>query len=129
MEISDLILSNAMTSSTSAAKTSEENSEVSISDFFQLMAAELQNQSMYDSVDSSEYMNQLVQYTMLSQLQEMSSLTNTSYAVSLVGKEVSLVVAETYISGTVEGVVFSGDTPYISVGGENYELSDILTVS
>jgi len=128
MEISSLNSSRMLTGASEAEKKSEENSAVSIDDFFQLLSAELQNQTMYDSVDSSEYMAQLVQYTMLSQLQEMTGLTNTTYAVSMIGKTVNIIQDDTLVTGTVEGVIFDDGKPLISVDGYTYELSDVLSV-
>lgn len=121
-------------SSASEAKSiSEKNSTVSMTDFFTLLSAQLQNQTMYDSVDSSEYMNQLVQYTMLSQLQELSSAADTSYAVSLIGRTVSVVNTgldgrERLISATVDKVAFDSGKPYLLVGGAYYETADVLRV-
>ncbi|MEA5040835.1 MAG: flagellar hook capping FlgD N-terminal domain-containing protein [Clostridiaceae bacterium] len=116
-----------------AEALSQENSTLSMNDFFKLLTAQMQNQTMYDSVDTSEYMSQLVQYTTLAQLQELTSSAATSYAVSLVGKEVDVVTAddngeEMVVSGTVDTVTFQDGTPYIRVGDVYYQTSDILSV-
>lgn len=117
-----------------AAKSlSEENSSLSMSDFFTLLSAQMQNQTMYDSVDTSQYMSQLVQYTMLAQMKELSASAATSYAVSLVGKNVDVSGLdesgnEILVSGAVDEVAFKDGTPYISVGGYYYKTSDVLSV-
>lgn len=116
-----------------AAEKSKENSEISMTDFFQLLSAQMQNQTMYDSVDTGEYMSQLVQYTTLAQIQELNASAATSYAVSMIGKQVSLLSEdesgnEILVSGAVEGVAFEDGTPYICVGGGFYETSEILSV-
>jgi Flagellar hook capping protein len=120
--------------SISTAKSlSEENSNISMSDFFTLLSAQMQNQTMYDSVDTSEYMSQLVQYTMLAQMKELSASAATSYAVSLVGKNVDVSGLdesgnEILVSGAVDEVAFQDGTPYICVNGSYYQTSDILSV-
>ncbi|HWP79436.1 MAG TPA: flagellar hook capping FlgD N-terminal domain-containing protein [Candidatus Acidoferrum sp.] len=117
-----------------AKKKSEENSTLSIDDFFTLMSAQMQNQTMYDSVDTADYMAQLVQYTTLAQLKELTASNATSYAVSLIGKNVEVLGtmvdgSEAVLTGTVEQVAFDGGTPYVLVGGVYYEASDILAVT
>ena len=130
----DFYSSASTSASLSEAKTkSEENSTLSMDDFFTLLSAQMQNQTMYDSVDTADYMAQLVQYTTLAQLQELTASTATSYAVSLIGKNVEVLGTtedgeEAYLSGTVEQVAFDGGTPYVLVGGVYYEASDILAV-
>lgn len=131
----DLYSAASTSASLSAAKTkSEENSTLSMDDFFTLLSAQMQNQTMYDSVDTADYMAQLVQYTTLAQLQELTSSSATAYAVSLVGKNVEVLGTseggeEAILSGTVEQVAFDDGTPYVLVGGVYYETSDILAVS
>lgn len=116
------------------AKTrSEKNGDLSMNDFFTLLAAQMQNQSMYDSVDTSQYMTQLAQYTQLAQLQQLNASTSTSYAVSLIGKEISLATTdavgnELLVSGKVEEVAFQDGTPYMRVGDTFYKTSEVLSV-
>jgi len=130
----DLYSAAGTSASLSAAKAkSEENSTLSMDDFFTLLSAQMQNQTMYDSVDTADYMAQLVQYTTLAQLQELTSSSATSYAVSLIGKNVEVLGTsadgeKTYLTGTVEQVAFEDGTPYVLVGGVYYEASEIQAV-
>lgn len=117
-----------------AKARNEDNSSLSMSDFFTLLSAQMQNQSMYDSVDSGQYMAQMAQYTTLAQLQALSASFATAYAVSLVGKQVSLSAADELgnrvaVDGLVEGVAFEDGTPYLNVNGGYYKASDLQTVA
>lgn len=107
-------------------------------DFLKLMVAQLQNQSIDDTADTSEMLNQMVQMSVIQAISNISTLvsdsTNLTYAVSLVGKEVTIgqriggeikeFVGKVTGTGTLNGrqVIFLDDdeTPYY--------LTDIMAV-
>ncbi len=108
-------------------------SDLDINDFFKLISAQLQNQSMFDTVDNAQFMSQMVQFSTLSQINALTSAFQTNMAVSMIGKQVS--VSTTAEDGTkqmqvgqVEQVSFSAGVPYLYVNGEFYQMSDILDV-
>ncbi len=95
-------------------------------DFMQMMVAQLQNQDMNSPMDSSEYVNQMAQYSMIqaitdmtTSMKDMMSMSTTNYGVSLIGKEVTLAVSGgegeiESLTGLVEGVNFyKGETPLL----------------
>ena len=106
--------------------------------FLQLMVATLQNQTIDNTADPSEMMNQMVQMSVIQAINNISTLvsdsTNLTYAVSLVGKEVTIgqriggeiveIVGKVTGTGTLNGrqVIFLDDdeTPYY--------LTDIMAV-
>ena len=110
-------------------------------DFLQLMVQQLQNQTMDNTADTSEMLNQLVQMSTVQMLStakdSMEALINASslsYAASLVGKTVTVgklddegnlqeVVGKVTGTGTYQGafVIFLDDN-------EMYYLSDIMAV-
>ncbi|WP_419517964.1 flagellar hook capping protein, partial [Gemmiger sp.] len=106
----------------------------------QLMVAQLQNQTIDNSMDTSEMMNQLVQMSVVQMLNSVQTsldnltATNTmTYAASLVGKTVTVgsYDEDGNIQETVGTVTASGtyqDTPVIFVDGEMYPLSSIMAV-
>jgi flagellar basal-body rod modification protein FlgD len=128
-----LVGSTAVSQSQSAQSDSFGGANLSISDFFQLFAAELQNQSMNDTVDNAQFMSQMVQFSMLSQMNEMTAAFQSNLAVSMIGKPVSVSTvdgqgrAQTVV-GEVEQVCYSDGTPYLMVNGNFYALSDIADV-
>ena len=73
--------------SQSAAANKANGTDLSINDFFKLIAAQLQNQTMFDTVDSTQFIAQLAQFTTLSQIGEMKSAIS-NLAVELLGKPV-----------------------------------------
>ena len=66
------------------------NTELDMNDFLQLMIVQLQSQTIDNSMDTSEMMNQLVQMQMISAITNMTETNVMSYASSLVGKVVTI---------------------------------------
>lgn len=109
-------------------------------DFLQLMVQQLQNQTIDNTADTSDMLNQLVQMStvqMLTSVQDsLESLVSAStlnYAASLVGKTVTVgqygedgSIQE--IVGTVTGTGTYQGSSVIFVNGEMYALNDIMAV-
>ena len=110
-----------------------DNTSLDMTDFLQLMVVQLQNQTMDNTTDTSDMLNQLVQMQMVTAMVNMTDASIVTYASSLVGKTVTVgvysgkqfeeKVIEVMGTGQVNGeqVIFSTD-------GEAYKLSDIMAV-
>lgn len=126
--ISDMLTANYAAQTQKTSSTS-----LSMTDFYELLAAQLKYQDMDNPADMSEMMNMMVQSQMIEAITNMAYTNTTSYAASLVGKEVT--VADTDadgaytgdVVGTVTGVVL-GDNPVVMVDGKSYSLSQIMAV-
>ena len=70
------------------------NTELSMQDFLQLMVVQLQNQSLDDTMDTSEMMNQMLQMQMVTAITNMNELSVMTYASSMVGKVVTIGIVE-----------------------------------
>lgn len=131
MEItnSSIYLSDA---SSTTSKESD-NSTLSMTDFYTLISAQLQNQSMYDTVDNTEFISQMVQFSMLSQMEDLQNSVESTNTMSMLGKTVSIVETDTsgteiLTTGTVEKVTYDNGTPYLYVDGSYHEASSVLTI-
>lgn len=135
------------TLATQAAAKSDK-STLSTEDFWTLIAAELKYQDMSDPMDNAAMMEQITQMSSMSTMNSMataisnfstvinnlSSVTLTTYSTGLLGKEVTVVTktdddgkpTET-IKGVVSGVDLTGATS-VYVDGKKYELSNIMAV-
>lgn len=104
-----------------------------MTDFYTLLAAQLKYQDMDNPMDTSEMMSSMVQTQMIQAITEMSSMNMTTYATSMIGKEVTVALVDKdgmYTGekeGTVTGVVL-GDSPIVFVDGKSYSLSQIVAV-
>ena len=109
-------------------------------DFLQLMVQQLQNQTMDNTADTSEMLNQLVQMSTVEMLatvkDSVEALVNANtlnYAASLVGKTVTVGKFDDEgnleeVVGTVTGTGTYQGTTVIFVNDEMYPLNNIMAV-
>lgn len=124
---------------------SNDKNTLTITDYFQLLAAQLKYQDMTNPMDNSEMMAQMTQMAMVQSLTTMNtametstSVTTSTYAAGLIGQEVTVAVTEENPDGTskptgvktgvVESVNFTDYTPIIRLVGDDtdYPLSFVL---
>ncbi len=115
--------------------------EMSIDDFYQLLAAQLKYQDPNEPLSNSEMMAQMVQTQMITTLDSMSeaidqlSITNiTNYATSMLGEQVTVAEVDNDgnytgedTTGIVEGVSM-GVPPLIFINGKQYTIQQIMSV-
>jgi len=113
--------------------SSEDTSNLDMTDFLTLMVAQFQNQSIDNTADTSDMLNQLVQMSVVQAITNITDATVMMYAGSLVGKEVT--VGQYNQDGTLEEIVglvtgtgVSGGQQVVFVDGKSYYLSDIMAV-
>lgn len=130
---------NAYVGATYAA-TSNDRNTLDISDYFQLLAAQLANQDMTDPMSSSEMMQELVQMAMVQSISTMTetmeatqALSTQTYAAGLIGQQVTVAItvdgsATGVKTGKVQSVNFTSSEPTIRLEGDStdYSLSYVL---
>lgn len=89
-DISSLVKSVGTKVTAENSTSKSKNTELSMTDFLQLMVVQLQSQTLDDTMDTSEMMNQMVQMQMITAITNMTETNIMSYASSLVGKEVTI---------------------------------------
>lgn len=104
-----------------------------MTDFLTLMVVQLQNQTMDNTADTSDMLNQLVQMQMVTALTNMTDASVMTYASSLVGKEVT--VGSVNSQGqmeervvTITGTGMSNGEQVVFAGDETFRLSSIMAV-
>ena len=111
-------------------------SSLSVEDFLQIMAAEIQNQNPMGGDSSgggskTDYLSQLAQFTMLEQMNTITegiNQTSMLNQVALIGKSVKIYNGEESISGLVEKVKFFNSTVILQVDGEDYAINLLMEV-
>ena len=100
---------------------SNERNTVSMTDYFQLLAAQLQNQDVTNPMDNSEMMAQMVQMGMMQAMSSMTdamkantATTTQTYAGSLLGQEVTVMVTKEVAGIEVPTDVKYGKVEYVS---------------
>lgn len=109
-------------------------------DYLNLMVQQLQNQTIDNTADTSDMLNQMVQMSVVQMmntvktgLENLTAATTMSYAASLVGKTVTVGVYNDKgeieeVVGTVQGTGTYQDIPVIFINDEMYPLNSIMAV-
>lgn len=134
MKINGIGTSSGVYGSDSQVKS---NDTLDVNDFLKILTAQLQHMDPLggSSSDPTEYINQMSQFTMLEQmnnlvasLDNMTILSQQQMSFSLVGKEVSIFDGETRFTGVVEKVRFREGMAYPVVHGTEYPMGVIEEV-
>lgn len=123
---------NSNSSADSAVNKKSKNS-LSIDDFYTLMAAQLQNQDITNPTNQSDFMNQMIMMSVVQAIETFTDTTTTSYAASLVGKDVT--VATTGADGKTQKLygtitatgLYSGEQ-IVFINDKSYKLSQIMSI-
>lgn len=126
---------------------SNDKNTLDMVDYFKLLATQLQNQDMTNPMDNSEMMAQMIQMGMMQAMTSMTDATEAAtatttqtYAASLIGQEVTMIVTEESTTGVevpigvkyakVEYVSFVNGIPKIKLEGDTkeYEMSYLVGV-
>lgn len=134
-EINNAANATAQLQSKTDTVTGAASSNISSTEFLNLMMKQLQYQDPTDPVDNTEFISQQCQFTQLSTTQDISKTLTQNNSISqtlaLVGKDVTLVDPDNTsktISGQVEEAKFTSSGGAIVVGGKNYSIGSVLSV-
>ena len=117
----------ASSANTAASKAGTD--KLSTRDFLRLMAAQLQNQTMFDQTDNSQFLAQLAHFSTLSKLSELARTIKASTAISLLGKNVTVPDGSGgYTTGIVSSVGMQDGVPYVRVNDTYYSITDLLEI-
>lgn len=105
--------------------------------FLKLLVAQLKFQNPMEPVDSSQFMAQTAQFTMVEKLQAMAAQTEalvmgeaSQRAAGLLGRQVTYVdEAGATQTGVVSGTKFGTDGPVLKLGSTEISLSDVREVA
>lgn len=122
--------SNAKTATSSSSKSSN---SLTMDDFYQLMVAQFQNQDPTNPSDTGDYLNQMIQMAVVEAIDTINTTTITTYAASLVGKEVTVASYDsknnlTEVSGVVTATGQYSGEQIIIIDGKSYALSQIMAI-
>ncbi len=108
--------------------------ELTMTDFYQLLAAQLKYQDADNPMDTSQMMAQMVQTQMIQAITQMTNNNTTTYVASMVGKNVTVKEVDELgrptgdvTKGDVTGVVLGTD-PKIFINEKGYSTSQLITI-
>ena len=102
--------------------TNLQANNLGLQDFLNVLLTQLTYQDPLKPMDNQEFMAQLAQFTALGQTQQLNSnvsaLLNTQaslQSVGLIGRTVDITTDSGTVTGTVQSLSMSGDTPTMTV--------------
>lgn len=118
---------------TSASTSSSSSNSLTVDDFYQLMVAQFQNQDPTNPSDTGDYLNQMLQMTVIETIDAINTTSMTTYAASLVGKEVTVASYDsknnlTEVCGVVTATGTYSGNQIIIIDGKSYSLSQIMAI-
>ena len=129
------------TTDTSLTKETKNPYELTMSDFYTLLATQIQYQDADNPMDTSEMVSQLVQNQMSEAITQMSTAVSDlstvnllNYASSMMGKEVTVAEVDKdgyYTGEELKGVVSGvslGTVPTVVIDGKEYSRVQIMGV-
>lgn len=130
--IDALLNSNAYNRRSTVIST---NANMSMEDFYKIMSAQLRYQDPSKPADSTDMLNQMTQMAMISTIENVKTMAQTSYATSMMGKTVIVAKTESGTNkligeetGVVTGVNLSAKEMTVWVNGQEYKLSSIMQI-
>lgn len=114
--------------------SNDDQSDVNVQDFLNLMVTQLTNQDFMNPVDDTQYLSQLAQFSSMSAMQDLAQFSKQSFVMSYLGKEVTASVynvggeVET-TTGKVTSVSLVNDDYKLTVNGKEFSIGDIKSVS
>ena len=118
---------------------SQSNSDLSMDDFLQIMAAAIKMPAMSEeggsSGGSNDYMAQMIQFSTMEQLKDLTESMNTTMlmtqqqqALAMIGKTVTVTGEASIVTGVVDKVKFSNGFATLMIGGKDYYLNDVQSI-
>ena len=123
------------TPSTGSSATATGSSSLDQDTFLKLLVAQLKYQDPSKPTDSSQFLAQTAQFTLVEKMEALAksqeqlvSTSQLSSATALVGTKVTYLQEGVSHTGTVSGVSISGGVPTLLVGDKKVELSQVSKV-
>ena len=114
-------------------KTAEESSSLDKDAFLQLLVAQMKYQDPMEPTSNTEYISQYATFSELEQMQNMSSSMELQRASALVGQYATVNYEKAdgstaTLTGKVDSVAFEGNSAYLNIGGEYYNIDDVVEI-
>ncbi len=118
------------TSSSTSSSTKKTGTSLDMADFLTLMVAQLKNQDVYNTMDNTEFVGQMAQYTMIQTLTELYEMSQATYSMGMVGKNVTVEKADgTQVTGIVKSAQIEGTPDKIKIEDTYYSIDDVVQIN
>ena len=111
-----------------ALQTKTTSSQLGQDDFLKILVAQMSSQDPMEPTSNTDFIAQMVQFSLLEEIQSMGSSYMTSQAYSLIGKTVYIDNETELVCGKVDGVFKKDGIDCLIIGDETFELSSVTCV-
>lgn len=130
----DIINGTASTGKTYNAVFGDNESDLSVNDFFNMMIMQLTNQDFMNPVDDTQYLAQMAQFATMQEMMDLCQYSKQNYAMSMLGKEVTVSKNEiggetTSVTGKVEKITVEDNEYKIYVNGVPYDYAKVTSIN
>lgn len=127
--LTSYLTSYSGTSSSTSTSSSSSSSTLTMDDFITLLVAQMQNQDMYNTMDSTETISQLAQFSMVSSLSELSDQVEKGNSFNLIGKGATVYNEDDgTVMGVIDGVTYWDGEVEVVIDGTSYSIDDVVEV-
>lgn len=130
-EVQNLTNQTTETQASQPKVTGTASANLTSTEFLNLLLKQLQFQDPMNPTDNSQFVSQQCQFAQLSTSQETNAALDTSQALSLVGKTVTIKDPDDVskiITGEVTSAAADGEKSTLTVNGKEYPISSLVSV-
>ena len=114
-------------------KEKNDGSNLDMSDFLNLLVAQMTNQDSMNPMENTEFVAQLAQFSSLQAMSTLTQISEQTQATSLIGKTVVMAKMNNKgelikNEGKVERVTIHSGKTKIYVGGAEYEMANLMEI-
>ncbi len=131
----DILNGTASTGKTyNAVFADEDDSDLSVNDFFNMMVNQLTNQDFMNPVDDTQYLAQMAQFATMQEMMDLCQYSKQNYVMGMLGRSVTVSKNEIggdvkTITGNVEKITIEDGDYKIYVDGTPYDYSKVTVIN
>ncbi len=130
----DILNGTASTGKTYDAVFGDNNSDLTVNDFFNMMINQLTNQDFTNPVDDTQYLAQMAQFATMQEMMDLCQYSKQNYVIDMLGREVTVSKNEiggdvTTVTGKVEKITIENDEYKIYVNGVPYDFNKVTVIN
>ena len=130
----DILNGTSSTGKTYNAVFGDDNGDLSVNDFFEMMINQLTNQDFMNPVDDTQYLAQMAQFATMQEMMDLCQYSKQNYVMGMLGREVTVQKHEiggdtTTVTGKVEKITVENDEYKIYVNGTPYDYNKVTAIN
>lgn len=130
----DIINGTASTGKKYNAVFGDNESDLSVNDFFNMMIQQLTNQDFMNPVDDTQYLAQMAQFATMQEMMDLCQFSKQNYVMGMLGRSVTVSKNEiggesTSVTGKVDKITVENNEYKIYVDGKPYDYKKVTMIN